>query len=276
MPPRTEIILMNSSSSFIYLRHLLVVTLGIVLFYLVASRQKQLVQYFQNANEPFLSSEEQIFSESQLLKFNGRDSESLYLVILGNVFDVTKGVKHYGEGQTYHMFIGHDATRSFVTGEFDHFSEELSDVSSLTEADLQQLLTWKQFYDKTYPYRGKVVGRYFDQHGQETAYYQHILARAAKGKEFKKDNPQYPSCNVEWKKETGTRVWCTNRSGDGQERQWIGLPRKVITGWTEADGDEPRNIQFCACVPENVFDKQYVRFPGCEESAISCVIPHEI
>ncbi|KFB48823.1 AGAP001042-PA-like protein [Anopheles sinensis] len=173
------------------------------------------------------------------------------------------------------MFVGHDATRSFVTGEFDHYTEELSDVSSLTDTELQQLLTWREFYDKTYPYRGKAVGRYFDQFGQETAYYRHVLDRAAKAEETKNAGTTYPSCNVEWKKETGTRVWCTNRSGDGVERQWTGLPRKVVSSGNDDDDDQPRSVQFCACVPEDVSDTQYVAFAGCEASAVSCIIPDQ-
>lgn len=34
------------------------------------------------------------------------DGGKLYLVILGHVFDVTKGSKHYGPGSGYHGFIG--------------------------------------------------------------------------------------------------------------------------------------------------------------------------
>lgn len=38
--------------------------------------------------------------------------------ILGEVFDVSKGAKHYGKGGPYEGFTGKDASRSFVSGDF--------------------------------------------------------------------------------------------------------------------------------------------------------------
>uniref|UniRef100_A0A182SI14 Cytochrome b5 heme-binding domain-containing protein n=1 Tax=Anopheles maculatus TaxID=74869 RepID=A0A182SI14_9DIPT len=218
---------------------------------------------------------ELLLTEAELSKFNGKDNELLYLVILGHVYDVTAGVKHYGPGQSYHMFVGHDATRSFVTGEFEQYTSELSDVSSLKEADLLQLFTWKEFYDKTYIYVGKLIGRYFDSLGQQTAYYQHVLDRAAKANASKDSERQYPSCNVEWKVEMGTRVWCSNRSGNGQERSWVGRPRKVAMDDGNVDGDDRSSEQFCACVPEDDTNEQYVPFPGCDMTAESCIVPDQ-
>ncbi|XP_035779085.1 neuferricin homolog [Anopheles albimanus] len=217
---------------------------------------------------------EQLFSEAELSEHNGIASESLYLVILGYVYDVTKGAKHYGPGESYHMFVGHDASRSFVTGEFERYSDELSDVSGLTDTELQQLLTWKEFYDKTYPYLGKVTGRYFDGTGQETEYLRLIRARVEKATaQAALDGPKYPSCNVEWKVEVGTRVWCSNRSGTGQERAWVGRPRKVLPGLNEPG----HAMQFCACLPDEATDDEavYVPFPNCDENAESCVIPDQ-
>uniref|UniRef100_A0A182KCH0 Cytochrome b5 heme-binding domain-containing protein n=1 Tax=Anopheles christyi TaxID=43041 RepID=A0A182KCH0_9DIPT len=263
-----------------YFRHALVVALALVLFYLLAYKQTQLLERFgfaadSDAQEQIQVGGEQIFTEAELQKYDGKQTNLLYLVILGHVYDVTVGFKHYGPGQSYHMFIGHDATRSFVTGEFDQYTPELSDVSALKETELEQLITWKEFYDKTYQYVGKLVGRYFDALGQGTAYYQHVLDRAAKANEDKDNGLKYPSCNVEWKVEMGTRVWCTNRSGTGQERSWIGLPRKVLEeepNEMEANG---RSVQFCACVPQDVSDRHYVPFPGCEETAESCIVPDQ-
>lgn len=50
---------------------------------------------------------ETIFSAEELSKFNGdKGSPAIYLAILGQVFDVTKGSKHYGPGGGYHAFAG--------------------------------------------------------------------------------------------------------------------------------------------------------------------------
>lgn len=50
---------------------------------------------------------ERIFSHDELSKFNGESgSQGIYLAILGKVYDVTKGSKHYGPGGSYHAFAG--------------------------------------------------------------------------------------------------------------------------------------------------------------------------
>lgn len=46
-----------------------------------------------------------IFTTSELKQYTNLES-GLYLSILGQVFDVTKGKKHYGPGGNYHAFIG--------------------------------------------------------------------------------------------------------------------------------------------------------------------------
>lgn len=47
-----------------------------------------------------------IFTKDTLKDFNGIINKSLYLSILGDVYDVSKGDKYYGPGQTYHVFTG--------------------------------------------------------------------------------------------------------------------------------------------------------------------------
>lgn len=42
----------------------------------------------------------------ELAKFDGIQNDKLYLSILGSVFDVTKGVRHYKSGETYNYFVG--------------------------------------------------------------------------------------------------------------------------------------------------------------------------
>jgi hypothetical protein len=49
--------------------------------------------------------EEILFTTSALKKYTNLN-DGLYLSILGQVFDVTNGAKHYGPGETYHVFTG--------------------------------------------------------------------------------------------------------------------------------------------------------------------------
>lgn len=48
-----------------------------------------------------------IFTAKELAQYDGSaKSKGLYLAILGRVYDVSKGQKHYGPGGGYHFFAG--------------------------------------------------------------------------------------------------------------------------------------------------------------------------
>lgn len=47
-----------------------------------------------------------VLTADELAKFDGIQNEKLYLSILGMVFDVSKGAKHYQAGASYNYFVG--------------------------------------------------------------------------------------------------------------------------------------------------------------------------
>ena len=47
-----------------------------------------------------------LFTKEELSTFTGVDNGDVYLAILGEVFDVTKGRRHYGVGGGYEFFSG--------------------------------------------------------------------------------------------------------------------------------------------------------------------------
>lgn len=52
-----------------------------------------------------------LFTKDELSRYNGdENSLGLYLSIMGSVYDVEKGVKHYGIGGSYHFFAGKFST----------------------------------------------------------------------------------------------------------------------------------------------------------------------
>lgn len=55
--------------------------------------------------KPNLDINQKVFTSNELKKYTNLEN-GLYISILGNVFDVTKGAKHYGPGATYHAFTG--------------------------------------------------------------------------------------------------------------------------------------------------------------------------
>ena len=117
-----------------------------------------------------------------LRRSDGVASPQLHLAILGQVFDVSKGKRHYGEGcqagvlgtcmqgppdhslvlscidhapvhhwyagegGSYHFFVGKDASRAYVTGDFQH---DLNDVVEDLQPDqLASIIGWRSFYAK--------------------------------------------------------------------------------------------------------------------------------
>jgi hypothetical protein len=73
---------------------------------------------------------------------------------------------------------------------------------------------------------------------------------------------KYPQCNVEYKPETGSRVWCSKASG-GIQRDWVGVPRSLYF----VDSNKIR----CACVrPEDLNDPLLKPYPNCPPDSESC------
>ncbi|XP_067641377.1 neuferricin homolog [Eurosta solidaginis] len=212
---------------------------------------------------------EKLFTRHELAQFNGENGAPLYLAILGRVFDVTKGSKHYGTGCAYNFFVGRDASVSFINGEFEVYDKETADdVVTLNPNDLISLENWVQFYHKEYTHKGILIGRFYNEKGQKTAYHHKYLAILEQAKLGKAKSEQlleiYPDCNIEWSGERGTHVWCTKASG-GKHRQWVGYPRKLY----EIGAEKFR----CACVNEKDLKTEEVMlkiYDNCAPLAHDC------
>lgn len=176
------------------------------------------IHFYLKVSSPVITSrisKSKLFTSEELKEYNGeKDSKGTYLSILGDVYDVTRGQKHYGPGGPYHIFAGRDASRSFVTGDFET-NDQVDDVLDLSHNELLSLRDWSKFYKREYEYKGKLIGRYYDERGRTTNYWtklQEKLNEAEKIKQNEKDEELlFPPCNVEWNAETGTKVWCSKK-----------------------------------------------------------------
>ncbi|PRW21088.1 Peptide-N(4)-(N-acetyl-beta-D-glucosaminyl)a sparagine amidase F [Chlorella sorokiniana] len=200
-----------------------------------------------------LPSGERLFTPEQLRPFDGAGGRRIYLAILGSVYDVTPGAKHYGPKGGYRIFAGRDASRSYVTGKF---KEDLNDdVEDFDDEQLSELASWRSFYvdHKEYKAVGKVVGRFYDAAGQPTA----LLARAeaaaaaaAAAKEAAEGGGQagggqqaQQPCNVKWSKSEGGSVWCEEGRFPRRVLQpdWQGQPQEhnavVTSAQQRSSGD---------------------------------------
>ena len=61
-----------------------------------------------------------VFTTAELAQYDGSPgSPGTHLAFLGVVYDVSSGSQYYGPGGGYSFFSGRDASRAFVTGQFD-------------------------------------------------------------------------------------------------------------------------------------------------------------
>uniref|UniRef100_A0AAF5PRC9 Cytochrome b5 heme-binding domain-containing protein n=1 Tax=Wuchereria bancrofti TaxID=6293 RepID=A0AAF5PRC9_WUCBA len=196
-----------------------------------------------------------VLTREQLSFFDGtRPSKGTYLAILGRIYDVQKGSKHYGPGGSYNFFAGRDATRAFVSGDF---SEKglVDDIQGLNDQDLLGIFDWVKFYEKDYDLAGYLQGTYYDASGNPTSRLKEVVKLIENALHWKDMQVQeakiFPPCNSEWQKDIGGRVWCSKKSG-GIEREWVGVPRKLF--------DAQSKSYRCACVKN--FGAPLSRFPG--------------
>lgn len=102
-----------------------------------------------------------LFSDDAL-----RDDARLFVVLLGKVYDVSASPQFYGPGSGYEGFANADASRAFLTGNFE--ADGTSDVSGLTPHECAGLADWQRFYDDKYEHVGWHVGRFYDDDGRVT------------------------------------------------------------------------------------------------------------
>jgi len=191
-----------------------------------------------------LPPDQKLFTKDQLKAYDGSPgAPGLYLAYLGMVYDVSKGEKHYGLDGGYHFFAGKDASRAFITGEFEANGLQ-EDVEGLDVGSFGGIREWNEFYNKDYVLVGRLVGAYYDESGCPTSKQDYLAEMYKKFDEKQNaDNEEdklFPPCNSEWNGDTKlTRFWCSTRSG-GIQRNWVGVPRQLYIFETKTHR--------CACV----------------------------
>lgn len=154
-----------------------------------------------------------LLTEEELLKHDGSNPNiPIYISILGRVYDVDKGRRHYEVGSGYNVFAGRDSTPSFVTGVFSR-EEATDDVKGLSPEEMLGIKEWLDFYRKDYTFVGKLIGCYYDSEGNPTEALNEAKAVIKEGQKLKKlqeaENKRFPGCNSRWSVEEGSTVWCS-------------------------------------------------------------------
>ncbi|XP_077898815.1 neuferricin isoform X2 [Ictidomys tridecemlineatus] len=156
-----------------------------------------------------------LFIPEELARYRGRPGDpGLYLALLGRVYDVSSGRRHYEPGAPYSGFAGRDASRAFVTGDYTE-AGLVDDVIDLSFSEMLILQNWILFYEKNYVFVGRVIGRFYGEDGQPTPELIQVEAMMVKGleanKREQKEKQKFPPCNAEWSATKGSRFWCSQK-----------------------------------------------------------------
>ncbi|XP_023274062.1 neuferricin [Seriola lalandi dorsalis] len=226
--------------------------------------------YVKFGNESTQGPPVRLLSRHELSLYDGEEgSKGLYLAIMGQVFDVNKGQRHYGPGGAYHFMAGRDASLAFITGDFTE-NGLTDDVSSLSPLQVVALYDWLAFYQRDYQTVGLVIGRFYSETGQPTEALLQVEASLSEGQQIKVQSEaemvRFPACNSEWSAARGGRVWCSTKSG-GVVRDWTGVPRKLFSAGTSGVR--------CVCVEDPSAaeeDPNLQKYEACPPHADSCFV----
>eukprot|EP01062_Namystynia_karyoxenos_P004522 TRINITY_DN115_c1_g1_i1.p1 TRINITY_DN115_c1_g1~~TRINITY_DN115_c1_g1_i1.p1 ORF type:complete len:322 (+),score=118.85 TRINITY_DN115_c1_g1_i1:63-968(+) len=196
-----------------------------------------------------------VFTAEELRQYDGYDcKQPLLLAIAGEVYDVGPGKQHYAPGGGYQGFAGRDASRAFVTGEFNSTGLRAA-IDDFTPEQVQGVLDWRKFYREhkpdpgmvgSYRFVGVLDGEFYDAEGKRKpaldAAEEKMRIWERTQEVTKKFDDQFKSCNSRTEsKNEYFEVWC-DRSyhGDGT------IPRHLFYNITSRPDLEQKSR--CACV----------------------------
>lgn len=89
-------------------QHFFIILCCVITAFLWPNLRKHFVNEFEQYQTQTKSSDGSVrlISVEELALYDGVENKELYLSILGSVYDVSKGVKHYGPDGAYNFFIG--------------------------------------------------------------------------------------------------------------------------------------------------------------------------
>lgn len=165
----------------------------------------------------------------------------------------------------YGGFSGRDASKSFVTGDFEKDLHD--DIAHFTPEEFEAVLGWREFYENhdKYRYMGRLTGRFYDAQGRSTPLLERVEAEVAAHRAEKAAKEAAEGvksdevlCNVKWTKAEGGFVWCYE--------DWF--PRRVAVPAAQADGSGV--AEKCVCFPEDEVSEARRGYEGCALDAQRC------
>ncbi|KNC50482.1 cytochrome b5 domain-containing protein 2, partial [Thecamonas trahens ATCC 50062] len=210
-----------------------------------------------------------VFSQAELAAGDGSDPDApLLLGILGRVYDVSTGARHYAKDGAYSFFTGRDGSAAFVTGDFTT-AGLTDDLTGLSDDDIMGIAEWLDTYERQYVRVGVVEGAFYTATGMPTPALTHdvaaAVARAAAAKAAEQDlRTRFPGCNIRRSAGQKGEIWCENMSG-GINRDYVGVIRQFY--------DKVSGSKRCVCVRNDLLDDPRLQlYPSCPDQATHCWI----
>lgn len=70
--------------------------------------------YYGNNQIEVMKFQKNLMTSEDLQNYNGKIIDKLYVAVIGSIFDVSAGSRHYGFGESYHYFVGKINIEFFV------------------------------------------------------------------------------------------------------------------------------------------------------------------
>lgn len=87
-------------------QHFFIILCCVITAFLWPELRKHFVNEFEQYQSTQSESDVRLLTVEELSQFDGIHNNDLYLSILGSVYDVSKGRKHYGPDGSYNYFVG--------------------------------------------------------------------------------------------------------------------------------------------------------------------------
>ena len=88
------------------------------------------------------------FTVDQLMEFNGKTKQEIYIAIKGRVFDVSPSRHFYGPSGAYGVFAGKDASKGMAKNDTDEAVLDQDGSEDLNSEELESLEHWLEFFQQ--------------------------------------------------------------------------------------------------------------------------------
>ncbi|KAJ9447489.1 hypothetical protein DIPPA_18488 [Diplonema papillatum] len=231
-----------------------------------------------------LENPKRFFTVEELSKHDGTNANlPLLLCVLGEVYDVGTGSQHYAPNKGYSGFAARDASRAFVTGEYN--ATEVKGLDDLSGDQIKAVVEWRTFYrdHETYYFAGYLPGDYIDAKGRPTAHLKEVESRfkatvsmdvikADVKNEFKQCNSRHEQKNSFFE------LWCDDTyhpKGAAPVYLHLTFPDDSVQGRCVCVTDElmEAGLHKNEAEASSEIFRNFVRYPQCAKDKQRCRLP---